>query len=133
MRTNNFNFLERNLLRTVGIATGLLPPRLQLKITNGNTKAAGYMSEGSRFVNGVIPLVCGVVSITAMTFGKDVDPTPYNLLTIGSFLWTGLETAPRELSHALHRIYNKDFEEVPVPWGEFYLSALDAKLNPKVS
>ncbi|MBI2042939.1 hypothetical protein HYT25_00945 [Candidatus Pacearchaeota archaeon] len=116
--------LEKTGYFSIGIATGFLPPRLQLKITKGNEEAAHYMSLSSRIAQGLFSLYAPT-SLGSKLFGADIDPTPFEILGIASVV-SALDWVVREglkrFKYVVENPFNKPYEA----WGEPFFSVRDA-------
>ena len=132
-KTTEFSLAGRIASALVGPVLGMLPPRWQLKVTNGNADAARIMSTSSRLTNGLYGIYAASSLICRMV-GIDIDPTEGNHVTaVGVII--GVDTIVREslyrsayyLSmHQNHPDPGMTYTEV---WGEPILSIVDAMVS----
>lgn len=117
------------LAAIVGPVAGLLPPRMQMKLTRDDEKTAHYMSLSSRVFNAAWGLY-GTASLVARAFGADIDPTPGNIVT-----WSGpvalVDSAVRETLFGIKCYLNNPFNPRYEPWGEPIWSIIDQSRNPE--
>ncbi len=121
--------LEKRNWSILGICAGFLPPRVQLNITRNNEEAAYHMSNSSRNAQKIFSLYAPI-SLGLKIFGVDVDPTPFELLTVASGI-SLVDCALREtisgLRHYIQSPFNREYEV----WGEPFLSMRDARRHPE--
>ncbi|MEK6842286.1 MAG: hypothetical protein AABX84_00575 [Nanoarchaeota archaeon] len=125
---SNLSTLEKIGYSSVGIITGFLPPRLQLKITRDDEEAAYYMSLSSRITQGLFSLYAPV-SLASKIFG-DIDPTDFNLLTIASGI-SLVDCIFREGLKGFKYIVENPFNKPYEAWGEPLISMWDVGRHPE--
>lgn len=127
-KQGELSFLEKAGAITLGPILGLLPPRLQMKLSGEKYQAASYMSTSSRITNGIISAYT-LVSLGARLFGADIDPSTNNIIT-NAGIGFGADTTLRELFYGAKYNWNHPFMSRNEPWGEPLLSTLDSLMNP---
>lgn len=148
MEEKKLGVIGKGLSVVAGPVLGLLPPRIQEKLTN--YEAACWMSSSSRIFNTALSLAT-LVSLGTRTFGVDIDPTQGNIATnIG--IGIGIDTVLREAAYKVYgefslmlyygihlAAYIGKYEQLHFthhsPWGEPIISAIDkliqdSKLKP---
>lgn len=128
------NKLEKTICVLTGPVTGLIPPRLQMKLgqlTNNAYEAAVYMSTSSRIFNAAWTAY-GLVSGVAQLVGVDLDPSPGNSATWAS-IPIGIDGLIREIFNGFRYAIKGGnwFTDYNIPWGEPVLSFIDSEKNPK--
>ena len=129
MSTRDLSLVGKIAAILSGPVTGLLPPRLQMRLSQGNTEAASLMSTTSRITNLVLGFYAAA-STASKIFGADIDPTPYDAAT-----WLGLAAAAdsfvREGLYGLYYHSNHGMATMHDVWGEPLISHLDSELHPE--
>ncbi|MBC8501466.1 MAG: hypothetical protein ISS25_04145 [Nanoarchaeota archaeon] len=130
MRENKeLSRLEKIAWGAVGPVLGILPERVQMKITKGNQHAAFTMSASSRVVNGVWAAY-STASLISKAFGVDIDPSPGNIVTYAGIPLIP-DTVAREVSFAFYYVLSHPFGHYHKPWGEPILTVMDNRKHPQ--
>jgi hypothetical protein len=128
-KLGELSFLEKAGAVTLGPVLGLLPPRLQMKLSGDKRTAASYMSTSSRITNAVVSAYT-LVSLGARLFGADIDPSTNDVVT-NAGVWIGADTTLRELFYGAKYNWNHPYMPRNEPWGEPILSTIDSVVAPE--
>lgn len=125
---DELSFLEKAVCVVSGPVLGMLPPRVQVNITD-NYNAASVMSCSSRVFNAAWS-VYAASSLACKIFGADIDPTPGNLATYVG-IPIAFDSVVREFLHGIRCYLQSPFEDFCEPWGEPIISLWDSGRHPE--